>query len=339
MNEKYADHYTILGLAFGASPEEVKAAHKKLALKYHPDKNKGDENAGKRFMEIQEAYQALSDEKVREAYDAMVRAKKQREAKINEMDKKRKADVNALLERERLAKERRTDDVATAENKYMKELTRMREKNKKIIEEAEAKRRAENERKVDAIHEAFQSKASKEQSKKDQLEESQRTLKVKWVKKYSMTTELLSKIFGVYGEVDKAAAGKKSGLVVFKENAAAANASHALKAGSVEEAKEFGISVEWLNEGEVSTGDKLGEDPSSEPAESSSQPPAANLNGNHTESNGNQMPSFSSFDPNAGAADSSLLTHRDYESLTLMRMRQAAERQRLAAQLAAEDGE
>ena len=339
MSDKIADHYSILGLTFGASPEEVKSAHKKLALKYHPDKNKGDENAAKRFMEIQEAYQALSDEKVREAYDAMVRAKKQREAKINEMDKKRKADVNALLERERLAKERRTDDVATAESKYMKELTRMREKNKKIIEEAEAKRRAENERKVEAIHEAFQSKASKEQSKKDQLEESQRTLKVKWVKKYSITTEFLSKIFGVYGEVDKAVAGKKSGLVVFKENAAAANASHALKAGSVEEAEEFGISVEWLNEGEATAGETGGEDPSSIPAESSCQPPATHVNGNNAEGNGSQMPSFSSFDPNAGGADSNLLTHRDYESLTLMRMRQAAERQRLAAQLAAEDGD
>ncbi|KAJ1491463.1 DnaJ domain-containing protein [Baffinella frigidus] len=58
------DHYAILGLAFGASPEEIKKAHKKMALMYHPDKVQakgGDpEVASAKFREIQESYQVSS---------------------------------------------------------------------------------------------------------------------------------------------------------------------------------------------------------------------------------------------------------------------------------------
>jgi len=53
------DHYAVLGLAFGASFEEIKKAHKKMALKHHPDKNVGSVSASGKFVQIQEAYEAL----------------------------------------------------------------------------------------------------------------------------------------------------------------------------------------------------------------------------------------------------------------------------------------
>lgn len=63
------DYYKILGIAKGASDEEIKKAYRKLALKYHPDKNK-DPSAEERFKEVAEAYEVLSDKKKRDIYDA-----------------------------------------------------------------------------------------------------------------------------------------------------------------------------------------------------------------------------------------------------------------------------
>ena len=62
------DFYKVLGLSKGATEDEVKKAYRKLALKYHPDKNKSA-NAEERFKEIAEAYDVLSDKKKREIYD------------------------------------------------------------------------------------------------------------------------------------------------------------------------------------------------------------------------------------------------------------------------------
>ena len=66
------DYYEILGVGRTASADEIKRAHRKLALEFHPDRNKA-EGAAARFNEVQEAYDVLSDADKRKQYDEFVR--------------------------------------------------------------------------------------------------------------------------------------------------------------------------------------------------------------------------------------------------------------------------
>ncbi|MDX2301211.1 MAG: J domain-containing protein [Microscillaceae bacterium] len=66
---EYKDYYKVLGVSRFASQEEIKKAYRELAIKYHPDKNQGDKKSEKKFQEISEAYNVLSDPTKRRKYD------------------------------------------------------------------------------------------------------------------------------------------------------------------------------------------------------------------------------------------------------------------------------
>ena len=63
------DYYDVLGVGKDASPEQLKSAYRKLAVKYHPDKNPNDKTAEEKFKEASEAYGVLSDKSKKENYD------------------------------------------------------------------------------------------------------------------------------------------------------------------------------------------------------------------------------------------------------------------------------
>lgn len=74
---EYKDYYKILGVDKNASVENVKRAYRKLAAKYHPDKNPGDKSAEEKFKDINEAKEVLSDPEKRKLYDRFGSAYKQ----------------------------------------------------------------------------------------------------------------------------------------------------------------------------------------------------------------------------------------------------------------------
>jgi len=63
------DYYEVLGVAKSADDKDIKKAYKRLAMKFHPDRTQGDKAMEEKFKEVQEAYEVLSDEQKRAAYD------------------------------------------------------------------------------------------------------------------------------------------------------------------------------------------------------------------------------------------------------------------------------
>ena len=67
--EQQRDYYEVLGVSREASEDEIKRAYRKLAFKYHPDRNPGDKEAESKFKEAAEAYDVLRDANKRARYD------------------------------------------------------------------------------------------------------------------------------------------------------------------------------------------------------------------------------------------------------------------------------
>ena len=69
MAENKRDYYEVLGVDKGADLEAIKKAYRKMAMKYHPDRNPDNKEAEEKFKEVGEAYEVLSDEGKRQRYE------------------------------------------------------------------------------------------------------------------------------------------------------------------------------------------------------------------------------------------------------------------------------
>eukprot|EP00053_Salpingoeca_punica_P014648 m.133425 g.133425 ORF g.133425 m.133425 type:complete len:202 (-) comp16511_c0_seq2:2196-2801(-) len=158
--------YVVLGLDELATPEEVSKAYKKLALKWHPDKNqnkdeKTREYAAKMFALVAEANTILSDEKARAAYEALVKAKQAQKARADKLGAAAKQARVDLEAREQEASRQKT---ANAEAQLRREIARLR---------AETAFRLEEER----MRAEMQAEIAREQQLLQQQQEQQRQSK------------------------------------------------------------------------------------------------------------------------------------------------------------------
>ncbi len=128
------DYYYILGVKQSASAQEIKSAYRKLAVKFHPDKNDGDKFFEERFKDLQEAYYILSHEVKRQQYDSQLRC-----------DKTECFDYSILRKYEEEL-EKKEEEI---KRRYQTPEQRAKEELGKRKKREEEKRRAEEERRRD----------------------------------------------------------------------------------------------------------------------------------------------------------------------------------------------
>ncbi|KAK3604609.1 hypothetical protein CHS0354_027462 [Potamilus streckersoni] len=307
--------YDILGVSEDASEKEIVKAYRKQALKCHPDKNPDNPEAVELFHKLSKALEVLTDAAARAAYDKIFKAKKavaERNRHLNVKQKKFKEDLEA---RERDAQDKISKDLAAAKN-LEAEIERLRKEGSKLLEQEQQllKEQLKGENIVDT-----------QRVQNDETEDVTPKLKVKWTRKKECddyTEVQLKQIFNKYGKVlNLLMSVKKTGTAIVEFSSPfAANLAYMNEKGL----PDIPFTITWLQgqhhrEKMQKRGDYSAKGDYSSP------------------SHGSQSEGVSWV--SASSVPSLPSDVRDYESLVLMRLRQAEERKRLISQLQQEEEE
>ncbi|EIW55739.1 DnaJ-domain-containing protein [Trametes versicolor FP-101664 SS1] len=144
--EEDVNPYELLELSIEASEQEIRTAYRQRSLKVHPDRNRGNPDAARKFHELYQAQELLLDPLRRMALDAKLRLKEARKARFSQYDNKRKNLVEELEERERAFKKARTETEAQKKERWreneriMEEGRRLREDREKELQKKERER-------------------------------------------------------------------------------------------------------------------------------------------------------------------------------------------------------
>ncbi|XP_004540842.1 dnaJ homolog subfamily C member 17 [Maylandia zebra] len=299
------DLYGLLGVESTATTKEIKKAYRQKALTCHPDKNPDNPKAVELFHQLSQALEVLTDAAAKAAYDKICAAKKQAEERNKKLDSKRKKIKLDLEARERQAEAQSQEEVQITRT-LEEEIARLREEGSRQLEEEQRLIREQIQREREAHQHGgdhTQRNSGVERCSKSNVTPK---LKLKWKCKKDDETnggyshDILFKLLQKYGDVlNVIMSSKKKGSAV-AEFATVRAAELAVKNESGVAANPLKIS--WL-EGQ----------------------PEVFAAASHS---GQFMPS-----------QASLSNERDYESIVMMRMRQAAERQKLIEQMQREDEE
>ncbi|KAM4625706.1 dnaJ homolog subfamily C member 17 isoform 2-T2 [Polymixia lowei] len=297
------DLYGLLGIESTATAKEIKKAYRQKALTCHPDKNPDNPKAAELFHQLSQALEVLTDAAARAAYDKVCAAKKQAEERTRKLDDKRKKIKLDLEARERQAEAQSQEEVKITRT-LEEEIARLREEGSRQLQEEQRLIREQIQRERETQQ---QCTADNTQTGVERCSKSNVTpkLKLKWKCSKADDTnggysqDVLSRLLHKYGDVlNVLVSSKKKGSAVV-EFATVRAAELAFKNESGLTGNPLKIS--WLEgQPEVLA-------PVAQPGQF-----VASLQG-------------------------SLSSERDYESVVLMRMRQAAERQKLIEEMERED--
>ncbi|XP_062432367.1 dnaJ homolog subfamily C member 17 [Rhea pennata] len=297
------DLYGLLGVGEKASEKEVKKAYRQKALTCHPDKNLDNPKAAEVFHQLSQALAVLTDAAARAAYDKVRKAKKQAAERTQKLDERRKKVKLDLEAREREAQTHESEEEEIRMTRTLEqEIIRLREEGSRQLEEQQRLIREQ------IRLEREQCIQGKHEGNRAEGKVTPK-LKLKWKcrkedeTKGGYSKDVLLQILQKYGDVlNLLISSRKTGSAVVE--------FATVKAAEMAVKNEVGLinnplKISWL-EGQPQN------NLSSVSSDSTSQP---------------------------RTSQRSVVSERDYESLVMMRMRQAAERQQLIEQLKREDEE
>ncbi|XP_050989639.1 dnaJ homolog subfamily C member 17 [Labeo rohita] len=295
------DLYALLGVESSATEKQIKKAYRQKALSCHPDKNPDNPKAAELFHQLSQALEVLTDAAAKAAYDKVRAAKKQAEERNRKLDDKRKK-IKLDLE----ARERRAENVKAEEVKITRtleeEIARLREEGSRELQEQQRLIREQIQRETDINTGNTHTDSSTVHQGNSNVTPK---LKLKWKCKKDDASnagyshECLQNLFQKYGDVLNVliSSKKKGSAVVEFASAKAADLAFKNESGLTGNP----LKITWLE---------------GQPVPTSHVDPAANV--------------FT-------AQQSCLRNERDYESVVLMRLRQAEERKRLIEEMKKEE--
>ncbi|TKA63677.1 hypothetical protein B0A49_09063, partial [Cryomyces minteri] len=213
------DYYELLGVAFETNEADIRRGYRKQALKYHPDKNAGNEAAVQKFHLLQIAYDVLSDPAAKTLYDNARTARLQKQRQHDLFEGKRRQ-MKEDLERRESGFKRKRDEEEDAEAKLEREIRRLAEDGKRRRkekeemlnrEELEEEERLDNQNRDGEVSLQAQNDQATPRGGTD-VPEIDRSIKVRWAREGlgdAVDKERLSKLFSTFGKIENAFILKK----------------------------------------------------------------------------------------------------------------------------------
>ena len=294
----------VLGVEPTSDVKAITKAYRKLALKYHPDKNPS-EAAKEKFFVIHQAYEALTDETKRAKLRAKVEGEARREKARAQMDEKRRQQIVELEEREKQATQER-EERRQQRARAQQEIERLRaeglEKLQQMVEQEAAAETATATATAAAAATsaggALSAAAASGGGLPPQEDQQATSIKVKWAKDAAVTQPELSALLAVFGPVEAVVMGKRrSALVSFGTSAAASAAVQAYEAS--DSRLDARLRLQPLGPAQPTSGDRAKPHPRPRPAPDTAEAAPK---------------------PRPAKRPRAELSHADYESETMRRM-------------------